>query len=208
MKTSLVVSMLVTVGIILVILATVCPMVLMVVLQGLPIISAVALQSSYTAAAPKGSGGFGKLTRDQKKANLRSWFQQNGNTIWEFGHLITTEAAIALSMGDSVTLPNCSFDLGGKTYKVSNMPLEGWTLKNIVLWGCPTCGSANGSGHGVSDSVSVKLLEGTRWFYAPSTQRLFTISDSGPQGCWQQYFVVDHKASLFAWGVLPKPAKA
>ena len=50
------------------------------------------------------------------------------------------------------------------------------SLNSISLWGCPFCGSAHGSGVGVSRFVSVSGLEGNQFYYNPLTQQLFTIS--------------------------------
>jgi hypothetical protein len=50
------------------------------------------------------------------------------------------------------------------------------SLQSIWLWGCPFCGSAHGSGIGVSRSVSVPGLEGNQFYYNPLTQQLFSIS--------------------------------
>jgi hypothetical protein len=50
------------------------------------------------------------------------------------------------------------------------------SLESVSLWGCPFCGSAHGSGVGVSRSVSVLGLESNQFYYNPLTQQLFTIS--------------------------------
>ena len=50
------------------------------------------------------------------------------------------------------------------------------SLRSISLWGCPFCGSAHGSGVGVSRSINVSALEGNQFYYNPLTQQLFTIS--------------------------------
>ena len=50
------------------------------------------------------------------------------------------------------------------------------SLQSICLWGCPFCGSAHGSGVGVSRSVNIAALEGNQFYYNPLTRQLFTIS--------------------------------
>ena len=50
------------------------------------------------------------------------------------------------------------------------------SLQSISLWGCPFCGSAHGSGVGVSRSINVPSLESNQFYYNPLTQQLFTIS--------------------------------
>jgi hypothetical protein len=50
------------------------------------------------------------------------------------------------------------------------------SLPAISLWGCPFCGTAHGSGVGVSRSVNVASLESNQFYYNPLTQQLFTIS--------------------------------
>lgn len=50
------------------------------------------------------------------------------------------------------------------------------SLRSISVWGCPFCGTAHGSGVGISRSVNVPGLEGNQFYYNPLTQQLFTIS--------------------------------
>lgn len=50
------------------------------------------------------------------------------------------------------------------------------SLQSIALWGCPFCGTAHGSGVGVSRSVNAAGLESNQFYYNPLTQQLFTIS--------------------------------
>ena len=50
------------------------------------------------------------------------------------------------------------------------------SLQSIRIWGCPFCGTAHGSGFGISRAVNVANLESNQFYYNPATQQLFTIS--------------------------------
>jgi hypothetical protein len=57
------------------------------------------------------------------------------------------------------------------------------SLATVAVWGCPFCRSAHGSGIYPSRAVSAMNLATSKFYYRPSDQRLFTISNS----CWKKY---------------------
>ena len=81
------------------------------------------------------------------------------------------------------------------------------SLKSISFWGCPFCGTAHGSGVGVSRSVNVAGLEGNQFYYNPLTQQLFTISTTclGKQAGLAERFV-DSSATDEIQTLLPATA--
>jgi hypothetical protein len=52
------------------------------------------------------------------------------------------------------------------------------SLATVSVWGCPACRSAHGSGIYPSRAVSAMNLATNKFYYRPSDQRLFTISNS------------------------------
>ena len=111
--------------------------------------------------------------KESRQARIERTLSGTG-PVWQVGRLLTRlkdgkTLAQRLAEGEEIRRDALDF-----RYPLPEQFLL--SLGSISLWGCPFCGTAHGSGVGVSRSVNISSLEGNQFYYNPLTQQLFTIS--------------------------------
>jgi len=125
-------------------------------------------------------GRHGESQDARKRRMIHHWGLQENTVIYPVGTLISEASAKSILEGTPVMIEGVR--INRIVYPVANQRIG---LANINEWGCPVCHSAHGTGVAPSPRKSVELLAGSKWFYNPTTQAIFTISAS----CWGSWVV-------------------
>jgi hypothetical protein len=154
------------------------------------------------------ASGNGRKSKADKEQDARAFFACPENQkITEVGKLLSQKVGNG-TLADVLVTTGKSLPLGEKiTVKgvdVKLAPGQTLGLESINSWACPFCNSAHGSGKGVSDAVSGKLLATNR-FFVDGNGKLFTISTT----CYGDYVkALSHAKHIHAPVAVAAPAKA
>ncbi len=111
--------------------------------------------------------------KESRQARIERTLAGTG-PLWQVGKLLTAVKdgkTLAQRLAEGEEIGRNALDFPHELPEQFNL-----SLQSISLWGCPFCGSAHGSGVGVSRSVNIAALEGNQFYYNPLTRQLFTIS--------------------------------
>jgi hypothetical protein len=138
--------------------------------------------------AKKSRGGQNE-SADDRLARMTEYNQDKDNQIlWEIGTFLSRpydgkrNLAQAIVDGETIEIDPDGIVMNGTTiYLQGGMELS---QENFLEFACPACNSLHGSNLYPSKGLSAKNLAINKFFYNPTTHKMFIISNS----CLTQYF--------------------